>query len=474
MARSLTPPKVHHFAPDPSSLAAAGALAVFGFWQNLGHNDDVLWGECKGSGARPYQAKASLVDLTTSCSCPSRKIPCKHCLALMMLHTENIDMFPKADPPPWVAEWLNKRAERLTRKEEKAQSAEQSPELQAKATAAREKAKAKRASDRIDKLAAAISDIDRWLCDIVAEGIGSLPSRPFKYWAGFAARMNDHSAPGLAREFHIMANIASSGEGWYERLFDRLARLRLITRTFEARERLTPLEFADFMAMAGITPRRPDLINEPATADRWHVIGQITVGTEETDAQLISQRIYLFGQKTRTIAQLIDFAMPNTMFGIQLSTGQAFEGELIPYPSALPLRHIIKEQQPPTPTADARPVGTFSLARLHDEWSGRLAAVPWSETMPAILSGVRIAHRQPTRAAILSCPCGGHLPLSFPPDAVTSLLAATGGHPFDAFGEWDGREFRLLSYALPHDPAFHPALPDTPVGKFYIITRTIA
>jgi uncharacterized Zn finger protein len=70
-------------APDDKAVAAGRRLASSAHWQGLGRSGRALWGECKGS--RRYQTRVDLSDLAARCSCPSRKLPCKHTLGLLFL-----------------------------------------------------------------------------------------------------------------------------------------------------------------------------------------------------------------------------------------------------------------------------------------------------------------------------------------------------------------------------------------------------
>ena len=76
---------VEKAAPDASSLAAARKLAIPGPWSDTGSTDHLVWGKCQGSGKTPYQVSIDLTGPAFRCSCPSRKFPCKHALALLML-----------------------------------------------------------------------------------------------------------------------------------------------------------------------------------------------------------------------------------------------------------------------------------------------------------------------------------------------------------------------------------------------------
>src|SRR5262249_20502421 len=112
MATSWTRETVQSLAPDASSFKSALGLAKAREWQCLELSDRALWGEIKGSGKAPYQTRIDLSAPAFKCSCPSRKFPCKHGLALMLLHVEDPSAFKSTDPPEWVTAWLSGREQR--------------------------------------------------------------------------------------------------------------------------------------------------------------------------------------------------------------------------------------------------------------------------------------------------------------------------------------------------------------------------
>ena len=75
-------------APDDASIKAALKLARPGPWSETGSTDTLVWGKCQGSGKTPYQVSVDLTGPAVKCSCPSRKFPCKHGLALLLLWVE--------------------------------------------------------------------------------------------------------------------------------------------------------------------------------------------------------------------------------------------------------------------------------------------------------------------------------------------------------------------------------------------------
>ena len=66
----LTSESVLALAPDASSVKAAQALLKPGQWPTLGFNENAVWGECKGSGSKPYQVEADLSGPVFKCTCP--------------------------------------------------------------------------------------------------------------------------------------------------------------------------------------------------------------------------------------------------------------------------------------------------------------------------------------------------------------------------------------------------------------------
>ena len=74
-------------APDAGSAAAGRRLSAPGPWSLAGAGEapTALWGLCAGSGKDLYQTVVDLTGPAYRCSCPSRKLPCKHALGLLLL-----------------------------------------------------------------------------------------------------------------------------------------------------------------------------------------------------------------------------------------------------------------------------------------------------------------------------------------------------------------------------------------------------
>src|SRR5512134_1283819 len=207
-------------APDAAVAKDGKSLAASRKWTALACDADAVWGEIKGSGKTPYQAQIDLTGPAFKCSCPSRKRPCKHALALFLLFDAQPEAFTRSPQPEWVKSYLEGRAKR----------AEKSKEKRAVADTA---AQADRAAERQAKVTAGLADLELWLRDLVRQGLAKLPEQPPKFWQTQAARMIDAQAPGLARLVSEMSSLPASGEGWQERMLERMSRLYLLVESFK-------------------------------------------------------------------------------------------------------------------------------------------------------------------------------------------------------------------------------------------------
>ena len=106
---SLTLQRIEGLAPDQESLAAARKLLKPSSWPTLAEGEGLVWGECQGSGATPYRVVVHEADAGYKCTCPSRKFPCKHSLALMWMRADKPAAFTPATVPDWVKDWLSRR-----------------------------------------------------------------------------------------------------------------------------------------------------------------------------------------------------------------------------------------------------------------------------------------------------------------------------------------------------------------------------
>jgi hypothetical protein len=319
-------------APDSSSVKSGRTLATVSKWQNLGQDEASLWGECQGSGAKPYQTAIDLEEPAFKCSCPSRKFPCKHSLGLFLLWASNAAALTQTAAPPWVSEWLSKREEQKQRRDNKAARGAE-VEVDEETKARRESQRAKRALDREAKVTAGLKELELWLQDLIHAGLASAQSRPIGYWSHFAARMVDAQAPGVARRIRDLSNVMHSGGDWTERLLSQIGSLFLLVKAYERIENFPPETQADIRTAIGWTQKEDELPQENVVRDEWLVLGQRITGDDEG---LRVSRTWLWGKLIKRGALILDFAVGGQPLLPSFISGSSVDADLQIYPGNYP------------------------------------------------------------------------------------------------------------------------------------------
>ncbi len=428
MPFQLTTEQILALAPDASAAKAGKDLANGRKWQNLGVNEAAAWGECQGSAKDPYRTAVDLQDQAFRCSCPSRKLPCKHSLGLLLLLARDAAPFTQPEPPEWAATWLAGRAKRA---ETRAKPAAPAGDVVDPRAAER------RAASREARISAGLSDLDLWLQDVVRRGLAQAQTQPYSFWEGPAARLVDAQAPGLARRVRDLAGVPQSGGDWPGRLLGELGLLHLAVSGYRRLDTLPPPVQADVRAVIGWTHGQDDVLTGEPVRDRWLVLGQ-HVGE---DGKLRVQRTWLWGQASGRAALVLHFAAAKQPMDASLVVGTQLDADLAFYPSAYPLRALVKARHTSALPLDDLP-GYPTVAAGLAAYSAGLAAYPWLDLFPLSLAAV-VPIRAGAGWAVRDAD-GQVLPLSPRFERGWPLLALSGGHPLSLFGEWDGAVLRPL------------------------------
>jgi hypothetical protein len=207
---ALSRSEIEAMAPDQSALKAAAALLKPAKWSSRGLAGGLVWGECQGSGANPYRVAADTVDIGSKCTCPSRKFPCKHAIALMWLHADEPGGFPPGEPPDWVGEWMGRRrkssgaavpAAGATTAPKNLDAAVAEPaaaELDVAALEKRRVAAERRAADVRRQVVAGLDDLELWISDQLRTGLGGFLGEMPDRCRRIAARLVDAKAGSLS------------------------------------------------------------------------------------------------------------------------------------------------------------------------------------------------------------------------------------------------------------------------------------
>lgn len=402
--------QVEALAPDASSVNAARALSDAAAWSATGRLDDILWGLY-----HRYQVCVDLSGPAYRCSCPSRKIPCKHALGLMVRWAES--GLSDAEAPAFTREWQAARAARTS-----GPRAASTPDPVAAA---------KRAEQRAERVTGGMAELRRWLDDQVRQGLAG-GQRSFET---MAARLVDAQAPAAAGAVRRLGFYAGVGPNWADRLLGELALLSLLVSGYERLADLPPELAATVRSRIGFPVGTDDVLAGPRVADRWQVLGQV----ETDDGALTTRRTWLHASAHDRFALVLSFAAPGQALVADLVPGTEFRGELAFHPGAAPLRALVAERHSAAEPF-AEPDGARPLADALAGWSSTVAAEPWRYDAPMLLAGVR-----PTDDGWLVDASGAGLPLAPGHREPWWLLAAAGGRPATVAAEWSPSGLRPLA-----------------------------
>jgi len=214
MSILLTEQAVAEMAPDEKALLNGRDLIKKGKLKALGKNEDgtLVFGQCQGSGSKPYELSMDLLTgsgrPTLRCNCPSRQLPCKHQIALMLAFVANGSKFPVREPPADLLEKRSKLLEKVAKKAEPPKPAD--PAKEAKKAEDAKTARAKKTQLQAETL----DMLEGFLVDLVSGGLGGLTDKSIKAIETQSKRMADADMRGaLFAALQHLAALASTDGG---------------------------------------------------------------------------------------------------------------------------------------------------------------------------------------------------------------------------------------------------------------------
>lgn len=390
---------IQELAPDQASLNAAKKLLKPAKWPVLGQASSIntIWGECQGSGSKPYYTVADVSDHGYKCTCPSRKFPCKHVLALLWQFSDAGSSFTEAESPQWVVDWLGRRRRNssvsVTDDENKVKvkkdinlSEEVVKPLSGEEVAKKEAAQAKRAAQNKIKTDTAISDglieFQQWLDDQLVSGISTFIKEINERCRRIASRLVDAKATNFAARIdELPAKILPlSAMEQPEAVYLELGKLALLSEAW-----LTNNDDVDIRRTISTAENREQVLSNPDSIrikGTWETVGE---RIESRKDGLIAHSKWLINldDEKSPIALLLDFYPAATGRKELISSiGRRLEAELIFYPARIPMRAVLNEYKVINipDSKCALPEGDY-VADYHKQ----LSVYPWLERFPCLL-----------------------------------------------------------------------------------------
>ncbi|WP_066803962.1 SWIM zinc finger family protein [Moraxella oblonga] len=352
---------IENIAPDQASLSSAKKLLSPSKWSGQGScaTTHTVWGECQGSGSKPYYVTVDVADIGYKCTCPSRKFPCKHALALMWRYVDDSSPFVPSPTPDWVSDWLGRR-----RKVSKSDTPEPTKQTQKSIALADsdttdssllDPKKAEQAKKRAEKvkattdaqITAGLGEFVGWLDDQVRLGMGVFLDKASERSRQISARLVDAKVGGLSSMVDELPSILHNTpkadrasvafaifgrwyllcQAWQKNPDDPDVR-RIITKAEDKETVLLGLPLSVVGAWL--------VVGEKVETRRDGLISHATYLVRLLDENLADENSDI---ATPTTAVLLDFQHPSG--GVKRTTGKVgsvMAGRLVYYPSRVPFR----------------------------------------------------------------------------------------------------------------------------------------
>ena len=456
MAVRPTPDQVLSLAPDKAAATAAIPVGNPASWSAAGCDDSAVWGQYIATSAEPYNVAVDLSDDGAGpayrCNCPSRKIPCKHALGLLLLWAN--DGVAPARRLPFAAAWLQRRA--AARNGDGAADPAVDADSVSPTADGGEAADAgdgalgggarsptdlgvpdpqrlKRQLERAERMRAGLQELDRWLADRIRVGLAAAELSDPATWDRLAARLVDAQCGSLANRVKRVATKVGQHARWHEDVLEEMALLHALAVGAQHTSSL-PSDLADGVHVAtGLTVAKDDVLAGVPSTARWIVAGESRVRED----RITVQRTWLVadageGGAPLTWAMLLAFGAFGNEVSSEYTIGSVFDADLHWYPGGIPLRAIVgrvnvdpaPHDRGPTPTSVADALQAFGWA---------LAGEPWLERYPMCISVVPapLGHG---RWALADAT--GSIPIVADFQRVAELVCVAGGRPVALMGEW--------------------------------------
>ena len=460
MAVRPTHDQVLLLAPDRAAATAALPLAAPASWSAAGCDDEAVWGSYIATSAEPYDVAVDLSDdlggPAYRCNCPSRKIPCKHALALLLLHAGGA--VAPARRLPFAAEWLQRRA---TNRHAEPDPIDPDPveadpvelggvpthdgggsaaagagALGGGARSPREPLggndpqRIQRQLERAARMRAGLQELDRWLADRIRVGLAASELSDIDTWDRLAARLVDAQCGALANRVKRVAAKVGQHPHWHEDVLEEMAMMHALAVGAQHASHL-PAGLADGVHVAtGLAVAKDDVLAGVPSTAAWIVAGE----SRTREDRITVQRTWLAaaGPAPVTWAMVLAFGA----FGNEVTTehvvGTAFDADVHWYPGGIRLRAIVGRL-----TREARPhrsgpaATTIEVALQEAGWA--LAGEPWLERYPVCIAAVPAPVGN---GRWVLADATGAVPVAPGFTRMAELVAVSGGRPVRIVGEW--------------------------------------
>ena len=400
-----TPDQVLLLAPDRASAAAATAAADPAAWSAAGCDHAAVWGYYIATSAEPYEVAIDLTAPAFRCSCPSRKVPCKHALGLLLMHAEQ--RVATVARLGFAEVWMQRRdAHPSTHQRAEAPdpagsgaadvAVGEAPAIGRLAPlgGGRDPQRDRRQLERADRMRAGVIELDTWLADRVRTGLATPELADPLTWQRLAARLVDAQCGALANRVKRVAALVGQRTSWHHDVLEEMAVLHGLARG-ALRTSMLPPDLRDGVhAATGLTVTTAEVLAGVPTTATWMLAGVSRVREDMITVQrswwctMPCESSSAAGDSTpsSTWAMVLAFGAVGREVTSEHPIGTRVTADVHWYPGAVALRALVgRVHDHPAASsgvlASAPPTGTTLAAGVGAAgWA--CAAEPWLERAP--------------------------------------------------------------------------------------------
>ena len=271
-----------------------------------------------------------------------------------------------------------------------------------------------------------IIELENWLQDLIQQGLATALARDTDFWEEFAARLFNNGLRGIASRIRTFKNWLQSDNA-HERLLSEIGELYLFAKAFRQLETLPPDFQQEILTTAGTSIKKETVLQQPSIPDKWLVIGQ----NEGSEDNLRYRRTWLQGTTTHETALLLDFAWRFTPFEFNWIWGSLLKAEIVYYPGTHRQRALVKDFAIIYESVELSGYADWEV--FLRQYADALAANPWLLIFSGVIDSVTPVLQK--EELLLVDVNKNWLPISTAEEIKWKILALSGGHPIQVFGE---------------------------------------
>jgi len=290
--------------------------------------------------------------------------------------------------------------------------------------------------ERLELMQNGIKQLDQWLQDIIQVGLLKID---FDYsFDQIISRMVDAKLGSIANRLSRIKRLDPAKPDWLDSVTHELSLIFALSWELKKEARLPNDRKLALLSLAGLNFRKGDVVQLPAVADSWLLLGQ----HQYQEDNLTTRRCWFFGRKLHRTALVLDFAFGRQRFENTYRIGQHYKGQMHYYPALFPMRAILANASKANFSVQSLP-GFDDLSRFSLRFAEALSKDPWLGKFPTNLKNVMVQQVE----GIFYVIDQGRRSISLANDEDTCwrLLALGGGSPITLFGEYNGKSLEVLS-----------------------------